>query len=286
MKKSLLIIHPYVEFDPGRFLEDALRSIGFKIDLYTEYIDFNTINQNLYDVVLFIESPYRPAVKILNINRVKIPRLYWILHGESRLVYNLNFTRVNKIDYLLFATSLHLAKQYHLPYQLFPMAVDPTNIPNRLPLAERKYDISFVGSFIKIYQERNDLLNLIQQSFPQQRLRFETGVFLRKMGEIYADSRIVFNWNYGNVLTMRLFEGMAAGSLMLTNYAHNIELLGQNGRHYVIYDDPRDLINKIAFYLSNLGLTQEIAKNGYQKVMTEHTYIHRARLLERIILQL
>ena len=286
VKKSLIVVHPYVNYDPGRFLEDALRSIGFRIDLFDRAVDFNLVRQGLYDAVLFIESPYRQAVRVMNVNRVKIPRLYWVLHGESRLAYNLKFTQLYRIDYLLLATSLHLAKQYRLPYQLFPMAVEPGNIPNRLPLAERSKDISFVGSFSKIYQERNDLLNLIQKTFPQRKICFKTDTYLKEMGEIYADSKIVFNWNYGNVLTMRLFEGMAAGSLMLTNYAHNIELLGQDGRHYVMYNGNDDLINKIDHYLTHLEQTQAIARAGYQKVLAEHTYLHRARLLERIIRQL
>lgn len=283
LKKRLIIIHPYTFFDPGRFLEDALRKIGFEIALYDKTIDFGVINQGLFDAVLYIESPYRPQVQVSNPQKIRLPRFFWILHGESRLELNIRFIKEHRIDCVLLATSAHLAKSYQAPFQLLPMAVEPALFPNRLPLSGRFFDISFVGASNHLYRERDRLLELIKKTYPNLRLNFTSGVYLREMGEIYANSKIVFNWNYGNVLTMRLFEGMAAGAVMLTNQAHGIEMLGTNRRHYVIYRNPPDLIHKIDFYLANLSLSQLVASRGYQKVLGEHTYLHRARQLEGIL---
>ena len=287
MKKSLLVVHPYTDYEPGRFLEDGLRKIGFKLSLFTHGVDFNLVNQNMYDAVLFIESPWRLPDPVLNIHKVRIPRLYWVVHGESRIDFNVHKAREYRANYVLLANSTHLANRYGAPCYPLPMAVNPVYFPGKLPLAYRPYDISFIGNVEPkvFYGERNALLEIIKHNFPQRNLYFKTGLYLERMGQIYGNSKIVFNWNYMNILTARPFEGMAAGALMLTNHAKGIEILGPNRWDYVVYRSPEDLIDKINFYLANLPKAQKVASNGYKRVLTQHTYEHRAQELELILKQ-
>ena len=287
MKRNILIVHPFTPYEPGRFFEDALREIGFQFTLCDHGADFNTINQNLYDAVLFIESPWRLPDPVLNVQRVTIPKFYWVVHGESRLDFNIQKAREYQINYMLLANSYHLAPRYGgmLCYPL-PMAVDLRYFaPYNRPLVNRQYDISFIGSFAPatFYAERNRLLKLIQNSFPHLRLKFSQGLYLDQLGDVYGNSKIVFNWNYMNILTVRPFEAMAGGAVLLTNPANGIEYLGQNRLHYVMYRNDPDIINKINFYLANPSKSLKVMTNGYQMIASGHTYIHRAREFERIL---
>ncbi|TCL60284.1 glycosyl transferase family 1 [Hydrogenispora ethanolica] len=287
MKRNILIVHPFTPYEPGRFFEDALRAIGFQYTLCDHGVDFNFINQNLYDAVLFIESPWKAPNPVLNIQKVRIPKFYWIVHGESRLDFNIQKSREYQINVMLLSNSYHLAPRYGgiLCYPL-PMAVDLRYFaPYHRPLIKRSFDISFVGSFgpATFYAERNRLLKLIQTHFPNLRLKFSQGLYLDQLGSVYGNSKIVFNWNYMNIMTARPFEAMAGGALLLTNYANGIEYLGQNRLHYVIYRNDQDIINKINFYLTNPSKLLKVCTHGYQMIQSGHTYIHRAREFERIL---
>jgi hypothetical protein len=68
----------------------------------------------------------------------------------------------------------------------------------------------------------------------------------------------------------RLMEAMACGSLVL----HNRMLLPPSGlidgEHWVIYDSPLDLLQKIIFYNNNPRIAKEIALAGKQYVLNNH----------------
>lgn len=286
MKYNLLLVHPFTPYEPGRFLEDALHNSGFQFTLFDHGIDFNLVNQTLYDAVLFIESPWKMPDPVLNIKKVKIPKFYWSVHGESRINFNVAKAREYRVDCVLLANSYHLTPQYGgTPCYPLPMAADLKYFGKNRPLHQRKYDISFIGSFKPpiYYGERNRLLELIQSNFPNLKLYFKDGLYLEQMGEVYGNSKMVFNWNYMNILTVRPFEGMASGALTLTNYAHGIEILGKNRLHYVIYRNDQDLINKINFYISNPEKLMKVATHGYQMIVSGHTYIHRVQEFHRIL---
>ena len=44
-----------------------------------------------------------------------------------------------------------------------------------------------------------------------------------------------------------------------------------------IYEDREELFDKILFYLGHDTLRQKIAKQGYELVQKEHTYLHRMK---------
>jgi hypothetical protein len=286
MKRNLLIVHPFTPYEPGRFLEDALKAIGYRFTLYDHGVDFSRVNQGLYDAVLFIESPWRLPDPVSNIQLLKIPRFYWVVHGESRLTFNVQKAREYRANCVLLANSFHLTPNYGgTPCYPLPMGADLRFFTNNRPVIRRHYDVSFIGSFgpATFYGERNRLLQLIKASFPGKKIYYNDHIYLEQMGQIYGNSKIVFNWNYMNVLTVRPFEAMAGHALLLTNPANGLEMLGQNRVDYVIYRNDQDLINKIQFYLTNLDKLIKVTTNGYRKIITGHTYTHRARQFEEIL---
>lgn len=73
----------------------------------------------------------------------------------------------------------------------------------------------------------------------------------------------------------RLMEAMSSGALVL----HNRMILPPvgliDGEHWVVYDDHRDMLEKVYYYLANQQEAMKIASAGKQHVMNNHMPHHR-----------
>src|SRR5690606_9180865 len=109
----ILMCYNKTSFTPGRYLEDGLRRTGVDVDVSGPDVEFvDSAASNHYDAVLFVESPSRPPVRVLGIERVKSPKLLWVHHGANRLVQNLALCREYRPDLVLMAHSLELAPHF------------------------------------------------------------------------------------------------------------------------------------------------------------------------------
>ena len=160
-----------------------------------------------------------------------------------------------------------------------PLAAAPdVHRDHHLP---RIYDVGFVGNIALAHRKtaRARRLRLIAE-------RFRTNDFYRvytpeEVGRVYSQSRIVFNCSIAGDVTMRVFEGTACGALVLTDtVANGLDELFEIGREIVVYQDDRDLLEKIAYYLAHEEEREAIARAGQARTLREHTYIHR---MERLI---
>ena len=82
---------------------------------------------------------------------------------------------------------------------------------------------------------------------------------------------------YGEI-TRRIFEGMAAGRMVLTdrlNLSRGLNELFDEGEDIVYYGSEAECVNKIGYYCSNHKERERIAKNGYDKVLRNHTVANR-----------
>ncbi len=146
----------------------------------------------------------------------------------------------------------------------------------------RIFDVGFVGNLALAHQKtaRARRLQLIAQ-------RFKTNDFYRhytpaEVGEVYSQSKIVFNTSIAGDVTMRLFEGTACGAQVLTDsIANGLDQLFEIGQEIVVYQDDADLLEKIAYYLAHDDERERIAHAGQQRTWQQHLYTHRVqRILE------
>ncbi len=148
----------------------------------------------------------------------------------------------------------------------------------------RIYDVGFVGNVALAHRgtARARRLKLLGE-------RFRTNDFTRsytpeEVGQVYSQSRIVFNTSIAGDVTMRLFEGAACGALVLTDsIANGLEELFQVGREIVTYSDDAELLEKIEYYLSHEQERQAIAAAGHCRAVREHTYEHRVQKIVDIM---
>ena len=92
---------------------------------------------------------------------------------------------------------------------------------------------------------------------------------------------VIQNSRFGEI-TRRIFEGMACGKMILCDKldkSKGLEELFEDEVDIVYYDDIVDCIYKINHYNNNDEERETIAKNGYNKVLENHTQKQRAEFI-------
>lgn len=156
-----------------------------------------------------------------------------------------------------------------------PLACDPDlhAVHESLPL---EWDWCFVGNLFP--GPRSDLIERLKAELPRG---WVGRAYFREMASIYTRSRLTFNRSLRDDVNMRVFEAVAAGSLLLTNDLTDngqSELL-RDGAHLATYHSPDELLDKARYYLSHESERQRLTQAGRQEVLTKHTYRQRAEVI-------
>lgn len=141
---------------------------------------------------------------------------------------------------------------------------------------EKIYDISFIGTINKHRLKRSNLLDHIQKQFT---INLVQHVSMREAQKIFAQSRIVLNENIFSGLTLRVFQGLAANALVLTEKgAAGVDSCFVDGEHLVEFT-PYDVLEKLHSLLADSERREEIAHAGRLLCEQEHTSTSRAKAL-------
>lgn len=140
----------------------------------------------------------------------------------------------------------------------------------------KKYGISFVGRVTEQREKRRNLLRLVEQHFDLARF---SDVSMQEMQDICAASHIVLNENLFDGTTLRVFQGLASGSLVLTEAAgHGVSRLFRAHNHLVTFD-AHNVLERIETCLRDTETTQAIARAGQELCRAQHTSQARAEQL-------
>jgi len=164
-----------------------------------------------------------------------------------------------------------LRRAGHSQAYWLPLACDPA-LNRRYDLPKR-YDIGFVGATGKGYERRRALLERLGRRYTIN--DYKSPYTPVEMARLYSESRIVFNCSLHDEVNMRVFEGPAAGAVLLTDRIGNgLSELVTDREHVVMYDDDQvlDLADEL---LRDDALRERIARQGYEHVRTRHTYEQR-----------
>jgi glycosyltransferase involved in cell wall biosynthesis len=227
-----------------------------------------------------------------------VPDLFlWIETGIGRLPRRLDLLDCPKaaylidthhfldrhIDYAHHVDRVFLAQREYIPafhaagyrkVDWLPLGCDP-EIHGKADLP-KEYGVGFVGSLTD--RRRVRLLLRLAERVPVTARR----VFMREMTDHFCRSRIVFNNAIKNDLNMRVFEGLASGSMLLTDPAEGLTDFFTDREHLVIYDDA-DIADLARYYLDHEAEREAIAEAGRRLVLEKHTYRHRVDELIRIV---
>lgn len=92
---------------------------------------------------------------------------------------------------------------------------------------------------------------------------------------VYRDSKINLNITLHCItsgLSQRVFDVMAAGGFLVTNYQKEVEEFFTIGEDLVVYHNYQELKQIVDYYLEHEEEREAIARSGQKKVMEKHTY--------------
>ena len=89
-----------------------------------------------------------------------------------------------------------------------------------------------------------------------------------------------------SVLNSRVFELASLGCCVVTNPCDNLKDFFEPNKEMVVVNDAKDAIDKYKWLLSSEEERTQIGKAARQRILREHTYLHRARLILDIIKKL
>ncbi len=140
-------------------------------------------------------------------------------------------------------------------------------------LAE-KYDVRFY-TFDKHIEDLSDKVKVCPG------IKYDAGVSC-----VYRDAKININNTLHCIETgacLRVFEVMAAGGFMLSNYQKELEELFVPNEDIVLYHNEEELLQLVDYYLSHEEERKRIARNGQRKVLAYHTLHIRFQKVMEIV---
>lgn len=135
--------------------------------------------------------------------------------------------------------------------------------------------------------ERQRLLSLIGEHFPLKLFTINKNVIIphvqnmgavdyySEMPYVFANSKINLNITLKSIqsgIPLRAMDIMGAGGFLLTNFQADFLDYFNPDEDFVYYTDSDDLLAKIDYYLSHDKERLEIAQNGHNKVLKNHSF--------------
>lgn len=273
--RKVVIAYRKTDSNPGKYLESALRRSGAEVRLETDSLDFDSVDPST-DFVIFVEGPY-PAIEVEGATP-DFPILFWFHHGEHHLHANLRLADRYRADAVLMAHSWHLCHWVQAPVHRFPFGIPTDLLDPSKPLAERRYDVAMVGAKLwggGPYGSRQALVARLEEEFPRDRLGFAEKVSAAEMGRLYEEARIIPNEGGTRhyPITMRVFEAVGAGAVLVTDDLPGTDLIFEPGRHYVVLGE--DIAAQSRELLEDLDAMQEMTDAALDHARGLHTYDHR-----------
>lgn len=103
-----------------------------------------------------------------------------------------------------------------------------------------------------------------------------------QMPLVFKQSRINLNITLRSIksgIPLRCFDILGSGGFLLSNYQSDFSDILVPEEDFVFYESQQDLLQKVDYYLAHDREREEIARNGYSKIASNHTYRHRVRQL-------
>jgi hypothetical protein len=284
LKKSLLLInHTWLtqEFIDAGWCVHSIGSVqsACEIRFAEPIISFDELLQLLPegfypDRVVYYDNSAFP--RIIGLEKCTIPLLFYSIDVHRHYPWHPYFSSL--FDAVCVAQKDYLERFQNWNSNIHWVPVWPLILPELNQ--DRDIEICFRGNFDpRLQDKRIDLFTKLAQRI---NIDADRGNHLTD----YPRSKIVINETVENDLNFRVFEATSAQAMLLTPRTSNGLLdLFEDGEEIVTYQpyDVEDIVSKVKYYLENKEEREKIAKNGYQKVISEHRGSNRQRQFEAIL---
>ena len=192
-------------------------------------------------------------------------------------------------------TTNFFADTLGLNASFLPFAAAPIPSPDQ---PKQDIDALFVGSgdlrrILALEAIREQVVvygNRWRRNFPlissqlQERIT-DTPVWGNELHRLLARSKIVLNITRSDFfaaetgINLRIFEAVAAGCFLLTDYCAEIDDLFTVGHEIEVFHSSGELAEKVRYYLAHEEARENIARRGHDRYIREHTWLTRSRQL-------
>lgn len=141
--------------------------------------------------------------------------------------------------------------------------------------------------------ERKEILTMIGEKYPLKLYTYSKNedfrpkgvenmgpvTYFEEMPYVFKCSRINLNITLRSIqraIPLRVYDILGAGGFLLTNYQVDMFRHFVPDEDFVYYEDRKDLMNKIEYYLAHDDERVAIAQNAHEKIAAEHTFDVRA----------
>lgn len=148
--------------------------------------------------------------------------------------------------------------------------------------------------------ERREILTMIGEKYPIKLYTYaENNEFCPKgisnmgaadyfveMPYVFKLSRINLNItlrSIQNAIPLRCFDILGAGGFLLSNYQVDLARHFVPDEDYVFYENRKDVLKKIEYYLHHEDQRSAIARNAHEKVKREHTFDVRVKQIIELV---
>lgn len=190
-----------------------------------------------------------------------------------------------RVDYLPLAASPHiydkrieLTDEYRKKYG-HEICFVGVPYPNRIEVLEavKDHDLAVYGDGWEEYFER------LGKPMPAY---YKGKAFGEKVLKIYLASKIVLNIHDPEAkegLNTRTFDILAGGGFELVDHQKSLDEHFKVGEEIAAYQGSEDLKRNVAFFLQDEAAREQIVDKGKAKVMREHTWLVRAKEVQKIL---
>ncbi len=105
--------------------------------------------------------------------------------------------------------------------------------------------------------------------------------------KVYKTSKININVTSKTIKTglpLRIFDILGAGGFLITNYQSELSTLFEINKDLVVYEDMKDLVDKVNYYLLHQEERDSIAQNGYHKVKMLYQLSNQVYKMFKVVL--
>jgi hypothetical protein len=212
-----------------------------------------------------------------NLRELEAPKFAWLIDTHKKPTFHRELAREMDVTFYAMQNWGHV---FETPAAWLPLHCDERIFyPQE---REREFDIAFVGSY---GWRVEPVLRIAKKHGLKVHVECTTGELEKtKTSEIYARAKLVFNRHITNDLNFRVFETQACGRLLLTDAQWNGQYeLFEDGTHYVLYKDERDLEEKILYYLKDDEARARIERAAAAHAQRSHTTRARVKQLRDAI---
>lgn len=279
------VSRPFLQSGFGQLVEYYLDDMFIRDGAKPEALVFQLIQEFKPTVIIASSyaprNPNHPSFQFFQAVRaeLKIPFvcMWHDTCGHAPLYHNEAALNSNVDLHLLIDSNRFLEKFPQLNMLRRPPPIDPTLFWSNE--TSKDIDVSFVGSTTGYRSIRGEFLDYISANSKIEVLKAggqaENPLTWQNYANILRRSKISLNFSHSideeHQLKARVIEALASDSLLIENENNETTSFFTPFEDYVTFSNKDDLIDKINYYLTHEDERRRISRNGYNKVLSQHT---------------